>query len=93
MVTARRMRLFAWSLAIGGLVATFGSLLILWSLGDWVSTVLHKHPAVVVLSLALPLMGLLVVLSQWIFGVRLRRIDDQWMFTDAAPPSDRGDRL
>ena len=92
MVTARRMRLFAWSLAIGGLVATFGSLLILWSLGDWVSTVLHKHPAVVVLSLALPLMGLLVVLSQWVLGVRLTWIDGQLMFTDKRLPPDRDAR-
>ena len=85
------MRLFAWSLAIGGLVATFGSLLILWSLGDWVSTALHRYPAVLVLSLALPLMGLLVLLSQWVLGVRLTRIDGQWVFTDSTAPAGRDD--
>ncbi|HSP99662.1 MAG TPA: hypothetical protein VL049_20765 [Candidatus Dormibacteraeota bacterium] len=83
------MRLFAWSLAIGGLVATFGSLLILWSLGDWVGTVLHKQPAVVVLSVAMPLMVLLVMLSQWVLGVRLTKVDGQLMFTDKRSPPDR----
>ena len=41
------------------------------------------------LSLALPLMGLLIVLSQWVLGVRLTRIDGQLMFTDKRSPPER----
>ena len=51
MSAARRMRIFAWSLPISGLVAGYGSLLILWSLDDLVSTMLHRYPAFVVLAL------------------------------------------
>lgn len=82
MATARRMRLFAWSLAVAGLAGTYGSLLILWWLGDWVSTALHRHPAPIVLSLAVPLVLLLIALSQWILGVRLTRVDGHWVFSD-----------
>ena len=83
MSAARRMRIFAWSLPISGLVAGYGSLLILWSLDDLVSTMLHRYPAFVVLALATPLMVILVALSQWLLGVRLTRIDGQFVFTDA----------
>ncbi len=85
------MRVFAWSLAVEGIVATYGSLLILWSLGDWVSTALHRYPAVLVLALALPLMGLLMVLSQWALGVRLTRIDGHWVFVDRRLPAERSE--
>ena len=85
MVAVRRMHLFAWSLALSGLTAGYGSLLILWSLGPWVSALLHRYPSAVVLSLAVPLFILQVVIAQWLLGVRLTKIDGQWVFRDKQP--------
>lgn len=82
MVAARRMRLFGWSLILCSLTAGYGSLLILWWLGDWISTAFHRYPGAFVLSLAVPLLILQVALAQWLLGIRLAKVDGRWGFQD-----------
>ena len=92
MAKPRRVRIFAWSVPLWGVLALYGTTRILTVLGEDGRRVLHAHPVIVFGGIFGLLIGLFVGVSQWLLGIRLVRRGDQLTFTDessADPPSDQ----